>query len=392
VTASLTARVAVARRDDSVVVLNPGDSNPGVLTAHGRWPCWRPGGRYLAVSRVDRGTEAAGSSIVLFDTSGRELQTVFRSPPGVSPAIAPRVPHYLSWSPNGTTLSYVAMGHGGLTLYHKLLPGDEPAREVAVGAPLFSAWSPASRFQAIHAGSTMLVADAANFGSPPVLSDNAVGFRAPAYSSDGTTLAYAARAGEGLDLLFAAPNGEGPRRVAHFSSGLVMAFRPGSTELSVASASDPAGGVFDALWFITEGGDRRRAYRGPFVTFSWSPDASRLAIVVPTQTGDGRYAVHALSPGGEFLAATEPVIPSEDLRMVFGFFDQYLQSHRLWAPDGSGLLLAGRLPVDGVSASFGDPLGPYVWLWPAERGTALQCLCPGSSAFFASNTGDLAPE
>ena len=107
-----------------------------------------------------------------------------------------------------------------------------------------------------------------------------------------------------------------------------------------------------------------------------------MALMVPAQTGDGRYAVHLIDASGRFLGATEAIVPSQDARMMLGFFDQFGTSHHTWAPDGRGLLLAGRLAGDGVSGSFGDPIGDYVMLWPAERGAPLEIVAPGDMGFF----------
>ena len=112
-----------------------------------------------------------------------------------------------------------------------------------------------------------------------------------------------------------------------------------------------------------------------------------LALVVPTQTGDGRYAIYALAPGEGVVGATEGIVPSDDYRALLGFFDQYLQSHRLWSPDNSAFLVIGRLPNDAVSASFGDTEGPYVWTWAGERGASLEQVTAGTAAFFSPVAG-----
>jgi hypothetical protein len=105
--------------------------------------------------------------------------------------------------------------------------------------------------------------------------------------------------------------------------------------------------------------------------------------VVPTQAGDGRYAVHVRDASGAFIAATEAVVPSQDFRTYLGFFDQYAISHRLWSPDGRAMLLAGRLPGDAIAWSFADRPNDYVWYWPTEPGVPLELISPGDNAFFA---------
>lgn len=374
--------LAITRPDGSLALLAPGAADVRIVATEGRWPAWRPGGTILAASRVHHGGEAPTSSIEVLDVSGSALGTAFASPPGVPHAIAPRVPHYVCWSPRGDVLSYVAVGREGLALFHQPFPIAQPAYQVAAGAPLFTAWHPAGRYHAIHAGTKMLIADTHDPGPPRVLSEASGGFRAPAYSGDGLVLAYATAATEGLRLVFANADGKEVRTVAHFTAGIAFSFRPGSHELAVGTAASPESGMFDGLWLLTAALERHLIHRGPFVAFSWRPDGGGLLVIVPTQAGDGRYTACLLAPGGERLATTEAFVPSDDFRAVLGFFDQYWQSHPAWAPDGSGIVISARLPLDGVSASWGDPQGPFAWHWPAAPGAPLQRLCPAAQAYF----------
>ena len=175
-------------------------------------------------------------------------------------------------------------------------------------------------------------------------------------------------------------SGEAVTRVA---GGVALGFRPGSGELTIAVSRAPESGVFDSLLLRDPRSNvQRRLWRGPFVAFWWSPPGDRLAVVVPTQSGDGRYQLHIAGPEGDVLASAEPIVPSQDLRTVLSFFDQYGLSHRLWAPDGSAFLLAGRLVSDGVASSFGDPPGDAVFYWNALRGAPLERVGGGMAAFF----------
>jgi hypothetical protein len=123
--------------------------------------------------------------------------------------------------------------------------------------------------------------------------------------------------------------------------------------------------------------------QGPFVAFFWAPAGDRIVLLVPAQTGDGRYCAQLLDESGHFVGASEAMVPSQDFRTVLGFFDQFTNSHHLWSPDGGAFLMAGRLAGgDMVSQAFGDPAGDYVLLWPAERGAPIEVVAPGDIGFF----------
>ena len=146
----------------------------------------------------------------------------------------------------------------------------------------------------------------------------------------------------------------------------------------------------DSCWVfdLAAGDSGRQALRGPFSAALWSPLGDRVALLVPTQMGDGRFAVRVHDADGAFSAATEAVVPSQDLRTYMNFFDQYARSHPVWSPDGSGLVACGRLPGDGVAWAFSDRQLDYVWYWPAKRGSPLELVGTGDSAFFAPSNGN----
>lgn len=123
-------------------------------------------------------------------------------------------------------------------------------------------------------------------------------------------------------------------------------------------------------------------WKGPYVAAWWSPAGDRLVVVVPTQMGDGRYALHSVDPQGRRTGATLGLVPSEDTRIALGFFDQYFQSHCPWSPDGRYVGISGRIVDDAVSSSFGDPAGDGLLLWGAGPGEPLHHLGEGGYVSF----------
>jgi TolB protein len=299
--------------------------------------------------------------------------------------IAPRVPHYALWSPGGDVLSYVAQSSYGLALFLSHADGIFVSDPIINGNPLFLAWCPDNNFLGVHAGEELSVIEVAGSRTTASVAQGAVGFRTPAFSDDGDVMAYAVPAEPGVAIMRAHFQGTGGREVHRFAGGVALAFRPGSRVLTVAVTHQPETGSFDELWSLDLGSDPSPVTplaRGPFVGYFWAPTGDRVALFIPAQTGDGRYAVQLIDHAGAPVAMSEAIIPSADYRLMLGFFDQYAQSHHVWSPDGRALLLSGRMAGDGVSSSFGDAVGDYVLLWPAERGAPLERVTPGEMAFF----------
>ncbi len=373
--------VTIGRSDCVISYRRDGDAWTRTDTSlTGRWPTLSPGGDLYALSVVD--AEAGRSRLEVRNTETHELVgTPFLSADDGPAMIAPRVPHYASWSPDGSTLSYVAATPDGLALFLAGRESLETPRRVLLGAPLFSSWQADSSAIVIHHGSDVSLVDAANGDVQPV-SQDAIGFRAPASALDGS-YAYASRVDGRVAVTVVAPGDS--RIVAHYDTGLVLGFRPGHQELTVATTTDPNTGVFDRLERLDIAtGSRTRLWRSPYVGYWWSPTGDRVVVLVPTQMGDGRYALYCLGPEGAISTATAGFIPSEDTRLALGFFDQYAQSFAPWDATGETFVIAGRLLTDGVSGTFGDPVGDQLLTWSAKPGKALAPIGPGTIAGFAT--------
>ncbi|MBI5947120.1 MAG: hypothetical protein HY875_03165 [Chloroflexi bacterium] len=378
--------IIIVDREAQVALHTPHDSGwiRRDLRVAGRWPAWNPVHDLVAVSVVEPRGDAVRSAIELVDLDGQVVRTAHETAPGVAPVIAPRVPHYALWSPGGDILSYVSQSTFGLGLFLTHADGSFVSDPIITGAPLFQAWCPDNNFLAVHAGPELSVVEVDGSRSTASVAERAAGFRAPAYSDDAEVLAYAVPIEGGTAVMRALFQGTGSREAHRFAGGVALGFRPGTDDLSVAVTGDPESGSFDELWTLPpeEGVAPHRIWHGPFVSFIWAPDGSRVAVVVPTQSGDGRYAIQLVTPDGHYAGATEGFVPSGDMRIYFGFFDQYSQSHSLWSADSTRMVLAGRLVSDTVHTSFGDAAGDYVMTWEAERGGRLERVAPGELGFY----------
>lgn len=388
----MSAPIAVAEPGRAVTLLRPAGDGWTVapLAPSGAWPAWRPGHAEVALSVVHGAGDGQRSAIELVDLRGNRRRSLFESPAGADAAIAPNVPHYALWSPDGARLAFVAQGRAGLTLFVSEAEGPLIADPVQTGGPIFLAWSPDGRRLAVHAGVNLSLLELAEARASRPLSAEARGFRAPAFSPDGALLAHATpdAGGEGV-IVRVARTASGESAEPHrLPGGVALSFRPGARTLTAAVTTRPSSGAFDEMWALdldasgSLEGPPRRLLRQPFVSAYWNPAGDALALVVPSSTGDGAVSLHARGADGAFLGASAPFMPSPDYRMLSGFFDQYGLSHRLWAPDGSGFLAGGRLYTDAPAAAFADGSHDAVLHWRPARGAPLEPIGEGGAGFF----------
>ncbi len=376
----MTGELLVSRRSDLVCAFAAGANAWREVRRieHGSWPSAGPDGSILVTS-VERTGEGRRAHLDVVRLSGERLAV-----PGSVTAtfITPRLPIYSSWAPVYARLAFVASDGESIDLstWSAETP-DVPPRRLTTGMPLFHAWHPDGASLAVHAGEKLALFSPEG-ETLEAVSEEAAGFRVPAWSDDGRLLAWARLAGGAVEILIR-ENGQ-DTVVARYEGGIALAFRPGSRDLTVAVARHPETGAFDRLHVLPLGdeGGSGVAINGPFASFAWAPDGTRVAVVVPTQTGDGRYQTVVRAPDGAVTGVSEAVVPSVDTRLTLGFFDQYQLSQPSWSPDSTGLVICGRIGGDGLAASFGDPEGGYAYWWPGTRGSGLLRVSPAEVACF----------
>jgi hypothetical protein len=345
----------------------------------GLWPASRPGTNAWTSSTI-------GSAAALVHQDGGETLEVPGSRTEPPLLLAARLAHYALWSPGGDALCYVVPDGRALSL-RTWRPPEVSARIHLSAAPVFSSWVPGSNWLLCHHGTSLSAFETVS-GEQRVISTAAAGFRAPAVSEDGALVAWA-EVRETAVAVFRSPlepaNGASP--AATFPGGVTLAFRPGTDELTLAVARDPASGVFSEVLRLESTSEPCRVVAGPLVAYWWAPDGRRLATLHPAYSGDGRFQVRFHDVRGHFLGATEPFIPSADSATVAGFFDQYAQSHPSWSADGRWFGMCGRLLSEGPHPSFHGRPVDRAMVWDTANGFALQQL--GDGEFLSFGRGEV---
>lgn len=242
--------VLLNRRNGALDLMRPVDGawEPTTLALNARWAAWNPVRDLIAYSSYVPGTDER-STIELVTSDARKVRTMYDSA-GRPATIAPRLPHYLNWSPGGDLLSFVAHGHHGLTFFLGDPDSAADPDPIINDAPIFHAWCTDNNFVAIHHGNELNVVEVQGSRSTAIVSDQAVGFRTPAYSDDADVLCYAVPSEPGVAIMRALFQGTGSQKVCTFPGGAALSFRPGTRHLAVAVTKTPQSGNFDELWLV----------------------------------------------------------------------------------------------------------------------------------------------
>ncbi|MBA2381845.1 MAG: hypothetical protein H0V73_07015 [Chloroflexi bacterium] len=355
------------------------------------FPTWSPDGTRVASVRATSGETA----IVVFDAvtgAGAASPTIIYR----SSAVAP---FYLSWSPDSRSVSFLASESDGLSLRvapadgSAPLDGSGPGTVLRRGAPLYFDWIRPDRLL-IHVGlgADAVLGEVGLDAAPPAspIADSG-DFRSAIVSHDRNYLSYVRATGDGPGEVVVAARDGSAEHTAPASGPTAVLFSPvddvvaviGGEMTDAVSAAFP----FGPLRLIdARSGAIRPLLDGTVVAGFWSPDGSTIAAIRLQDVG-GPTA----DRGGIVLAADvqspspSPRPSATEVRLLFvdvasgdirservvrlgsrfvnellPYFDQYALSHRLWAPDGSAIVLplvddTGRtslavLPPDGSDA------------------------------------------
>ena len=87
----------------------------------------------------------------------------------------------------------------------------------------------------------------------------------------------------------------------------------------------------------------RKIVHDMVLAFFWSPNGREIAYVTTSEGAEGSVRWGLVNVESGDMRYLSDFRPTEEQLNVFMFFDQYVQSHNPWSPDGSALIYSGAL-------------------------------------------------
>lgn len=286
--------------------------------------------------------------------------------------VGPGVPHFSAWSPDGERIALTTSGDFGIgTMLLGSYSGEAP-KGIALGAPLYFNWAPDGTAILIHqdAGLHMIPVAGSTSGAPIAIGNGSVSFNSASWSPNSRSFAYVDSFGGKTSVVITQKSDLDKNEIiADGAIRVGLGWSPDGKHLAIARSS---GAAFKTLSIYSPADSSERTiYEGEVRAFWWSPDSSRLAIMEDSPLIDLAHLWSVLDVESGEVTPLVTQVASDEFLFVQVFFDQYVESHHIWAPNSSRLVVTGSLlDVDkvvqpGGAADLPETFDSQVWVLDA---------------------------
>ena len=358
-------RIAFSDGKGSVFTVNPDGSdrttigNGGSLDGEFRYtfPVWsRDGGSVSFSSYLIFEETVRQSSLHRADADGKGMIVTLAVDPTSQSGVGPGVPHFTTWSPNGDRIALTTSGEFGIGSMILGSHAGEVPKGIAIGAPLYINWAPDGSAILIHqdAGLYIMTVDENTIGIPSSIGTGSISFNSPTWSPDSQQFAHVESINGKTSIVITNMDEIATNEiVAEGDNRVGLGWSPDGKNIAIARSTRTS---FHTLSiYDVNSGEERILYEGKIRSFWWSPDGNKLAVIEDSLTIDfaHKWSIVDVESGDVTPLVTQ--VTSDEFLFVQVFFDQYADSHNIWSPDSSKILITGTvLDVDEVVSSIGD--------------------------------------
>ncbi len=344
-------QIAFVGNDGNLWLVSPQGDQLHQITSDGKgyhFPTWSPDDRRLAFI----GPNGQAETALYVTSAAQSAPTLLFDQPGSAP-------FYLYWSPDSNTLSFLTQDGSDLSMRQVSVDRPGSDRVMEVGSPFYWVWSPSGEKLLLHVGGSRAASAEAHIslldnrtGAQRVDLDLAPGqFQAPFWSADGQYFYYIAADDQEQNAIYKTKADTlAQTLITKLQNFTYLTVSPDNKYLAYVQLEPNTHPPFGIAYLVgTDGSQQRQLLDNPAGSLYWSPDGSKLAVLVLTRRDDGSTA----KVGGMAAPLPQEVVlrwlvynvateefktlisfsPTVDFLQTVPYFDQYHLSLTFWSPD-----------------------------------------------------------
>ena len=311
------------------------------------WPVWSPDGGAVIFSSVLEAKDRIGADVSLLRASamGGGVATIYEDD-ALTQGIGNGVPHFAMWSPDGERIALIAgTGEGLVTLVLDSETGTS-LEGVALGSPVYMAWSSDSKNLLVHLQDQLFVYERGAAGERGKrglqLRNMALNYYTPQFAPGDNRFVYGDEVDGHLRLMMRTADGKTSRDLGDASGLLGFRWSPRADRIAIARGGQE--GLFESLSVLSlADGSERSLVKRTMYGFWWSPDGTKVAVAAVSRSYSRSvdwYIVDVAS-GSETPLGTN--FPSAEFEFVLSFFDQFSIASQIWSPDSRNIVVSGAM-------------------------------------------------
>ncbi|MDE0593311.1 MAG: hypothetical protein OSB68_08790 [Dehalococcoidia bacterium] len=259
-------------------------------------------------------------------------------------------------SPNGDRIALTTSGEFGIGSMILGSYSREVPKGLAIGAPLYINWAPDGSAILIHqdAGLHIMTVDGKTSGTLRSIGTGSISFNSPTWSPDSQQFAHVESIGGKTSVVITNVDEIATNEIiAECDNRVALGWSPDGKNIAIGRSS---GTSFHTLSiYDLNSGEERILHEGNARSFWWSPDGNKLAIIEDSPVIDFAHKWSIIDVESGDLTPLVTQVTSDEFLFVQVFFDQYADSHNVWSPDSSQIVISGTvLDLDNVVSSIGD--------------------------------------
>ncbi|MFN2375521.1 MAG: TolB family protein [Candidatus Binatia bacterium] len=314
---------------------------------HYVWPAYSPDGSQIACFGVRSGA-VPEACLYTVANDGIRMSELWRMTESSAPVCE-------SWSPDSRYIAILLQGQDELQL--EVANVERPGRTTLIdrGAPLFWSWSPRASYLAVHTGGSSSIYEDARLSVFQVGPDctklvelTPGEFRTPTWSPDGGRLAYVDASDPAGEFLALYRLDDGSIDVLLQVHGqTAMLWSPDGRTLALSQALGDSPHVYTGITLVdVETGTSTVLEDSEVVSFFWAPCSKRLVTMAFDSDAGMCWSVLDVASRRKRRLGSN-FYPSRELVYFSWFFDQFAVSHPPISADGTRLVFAGHMGVEG---------------------------------------------